>query len=140
MSETTKPPVVVVGVDGSDDSAAAVRWAQHYAEATGGSVHLVTAFDWPHALGIPYATLEGYNPGAEAQKVVEQAASQLSLPAERVEASPKQGSARQVLVDAAAGADLLVVGSRGHSSVGLLIGSVSLYCTQHASVPVVVVR
>lgn len=140
MTETTKTAVIIVGVDGSENSDAAVRWAERYADVTGGSLRLVTAFDWPHALGIPYATLEGYNPGAEAKKVAEKAASQVSLPPDRVEVCPTEGSPRQVLVDAAEGADLLVVGSRGHSSVGLLIGSVSAYCTQHAPVPVVVVR
>ena len=140
MTESGTSPVVVVGIDGSESSGAALRWAEQYAETTGASVHLVTAFEWPHALGIPYPTLEGYNPAAQAKKVAEAAAAQLSLPPGRVVVSFTEGPPRQVLVDAAAKADLLVVGSRGHSTAGLHVGSTSSYCTQQASVPVVVVR
>jgi nucleotide-binding universal stress UspA family protein len=141
MTETIKSPVVVVGVDGSEGCAKAADWAQQYAEATGASVHLVTAFERPHAFGIPYATLEGYSPAAQAKEVADKAAAALSLPAERVQVSVKQGPPRQVLLSVAADADLLVVGSRGHTSIGgLLLGSVSAYCAHHATVPVVVVR
>jgi nucleotide-binding universal stress UspA family protein len=52
-----------------------------------------------------------------------------------------EGNAAQVLLDASAGADLLVVGSRGHGGfASALLGSVSLHCTHHARYPVVVVR
>jgi nucleotide-binding universal stress UspA family protein len=51
-----------------------------------------------------------------------------------------RGHPTQTLLDAAADADLLVVGSRGHSTfAGLLLGSVSQHCVQHAPCPVVVV-
>ncbi|PZS13376.1 MAG: hypothetical protein DLM57_16785 [Pseudonocardiales bacterium] len=50
------------------------------------------------------------------------------------------GHAVQVLIDASVGADVLVVGSRGHGGfVGLLLGSVSAYCAEHGQCPVVVV-
>jgi nucleotide-binding universal stress UspA family protein len=52
-----------------------------------------------------------------------------------------EGHAAEVLVDASAGADLLVVGSRGHGGfVDALLGSVSTYCVQHAQCPVTVIR
>jgi nucleotide-binding universal stress UspA family protein len=51
------------------------------------------------------------------------------------------GPAAPALLDAAAGADLLVVGSHGHGTfAGLLLGSVSLHCATHSPCPVVVVR
>jgi nucleotide-binding universal stress UspA family protein len=51
-----------------------------------------------------------------------------------------QGHPAQVLLDAARGADLLVVGSRGHGTLaGMLLGSVSQHCVQHSPCPVVVV-
>jgi nucleotide-binding universal stress UspA family protein len=54
--------------------------------------------------------------------------------------SPR-GHAAQVLLDACEGADLLVVGSRGHGGfIEALPGSVSQHCMQHASCPVVVIR
>jgi nucleotide-binding universal stress UspA family protein len=51
-----------------------------------------------------------------------------------------QGPPAQVLLDAAAGAQMLVVGSRGHGTLaGMLLGSVSQHCVQHAPCPVVVI-
>ena len=51
-----------------------------------------------------------------------------------------EGHPAQVLIDAADGATLLVVGRRGHGGVvGLLLGSVARACTEHAPCPVVVV-
>jgi nucleotide-binding universal stress UspA family protein len=50
------------------------------------------------------------------------------------------GHPAKVLLDAANGAELLVVGSRGHGTfAGILLGSVSQHCVQHAPCPVVVV-
>lgn len=52
-----------------------------------------------------------------------------------------EGNTAAVLLKAAEGADLLVVGCRGHGGfVGALLGSVSQHCVQHATCPVVVVR
>jgi nucleotide-binding universal stress UspA family protein len=59
----------------------------------------------------------------------------------RVERKTVEGMAAQVLVEEADGADLLVVGSRGHGGfAGLLLGSVSQQCAQHAACPVVIIR
>jgi nucleotide-binding universal stress UspA family protein len=52
-----------------------------------------------------------------------------------------EGNPAGALIDAAKGAQLLVVGCRGHNTLaGLLLGSVSQHCVQHAPCPVVVVR
>jgi Universal stress protein family len=52
-----------------------------------------------------------------------------------------KGQAGQVLVDAAEGADLLVVGCRGHGGLpGVVLGSVSRFCAHHAPCPVVIMR
>ena len=52
-----------------------------------------------------------------------------------------EGNASRVLVDASAGAELLVVGSRGYGAVtDALLGSVSTYCVHHAHGPVTVIR
>jgi hypothetical protein len=52
-----------------------------------------------------------------------------------------EGHAAEVLLRASKGADLLVVGSRGHGGfASAMLGSVSLYCVLHAHCPVVVVR
>jgi nucleotide-binding universal stress UspA family protein len=58
-----------------------------------------------------------------------------------VRARVVEGNAAQVLLDASDGADLLVVGSRGHGGfTEALLGSVSQHCVHHARCPVVVIR
>src|ERR1035438_2141569 len=78
-----------------------------------------------------------------AGKIVADAISSTLDPASDVpvRARVAQGHAAQVLLAAAAGADLLVVGSRGHGGFAeALLGSVSQHCVQHALCPVVIVR
>jgi nucleotide-binding universal stress UspA family protein len=131
---------VVVGVDGSADGAAAVRWAEEYAAMTGADLTLVTAWHWPTSYGVPMAW-EGWDPAVDAEQVVEKAAAGLSLPSERVHVRVECGSAGDVLVRCSAGASALVVGTRGHGTLtGTLLGSVSGYCVHHADCAVVVVR
>ena len=117
-----------------------MRWAEDYAAMTGADLTLVTAWHWPTSYGVPMAW-EGWDPAVDAEQVVEKAVAQLSLPRERVHVKVECGSAGDVLVHAAAGAALLVVGTRGHGTLtGTLLGSVSGYCVHHADCPVVVVR
>ena len=131
---------VVVGVDGSSASAAAVRWAENYAHSTGASVRLVIAWHWPVSYGAPIA-YDGFDPEADARKIVEAAAADLQLPTRQVSVHVVQGVAGDVLVHAAERADLLVVGSRGHGSLAAaLVGSTSSYCVHHAPCSVVIVR
>lgn len=133
-------PTVVVGVDGSDSSAAAVRWAEDYAQTTEASLRLVIAWHWPTSYGIP-VSWEGFDPAGDARAVVDKAAAMLSLPAERVQTSVEQGAAGDVLVKASETADLLVVGCRGHGTLsGALLGSVSTHCAHHSRCSVVIVR
>ncbi len=59
----------------------------------------------------------------------------------KVSSTVREGNAAQVLLEAADGADLLVVGSRGHGGFAeALLGSVSQHCVHHAPCPVVIVR
>jgi nucleotide-binding universal stress UspA family protein len=132
--------VVVVGVDGSPDSILAVKWAEHYAAATGSTLRLVTSWEWAMAYGAPMM-FEGYHPDADAQAVVDKAKANLSLPEDRVEVRVQEGAPGPVLIAASEGAQAVVVGSQGHGAVSkLLLGSVSSYCVHHATCPVVVVK
>jgi nucleotide-binding universal stress UspA family protein len=78
-----------------------------------------------------------------AAKVLNETITEVASPASSVRIHTKvaEGSAAQVLLDAAEGADLLVVGSRGHGGfAGALLGSVSQHCASHSPCPVLIVR
>ena len=140
-------PVIVAGVDGSPSSVSALRWAIAQAGLTGAAVDAVIAWHYPDlassgmAVGAVEPTYGFFRENAE--KIAADAISGAVDPASDVPVSAcvAQGHAAQVLLDASAGASLLVVGSRGHGGFAeALLGSVSQHCVQHASCPVVVVR
>ncbi len=148
MGEENRPvQVVVVGVDGSDESIAALGWARRYAEATGGTVRAVLAWHFPTAAGQPP---EGLVPAPVRQEAEERLRGQLSEAIAKVYHGPSvaapetrlsYGHPAQVLIDESAKADLLVVGHRGRGAfTGMLLGSVSVHCVNRAHCPVVVVR
>jgi len=133
-------PLIVVGVDGSDESVKATAWAAEQARATGGTLELLIVWARPMSYGLPLV-VGGYNPENEAQAVVEKAASGIDLPAERLRTHVVNAAPALALVERSRSADLLVVGSRGHGGFAeLLLGSVSDHCVHHASCTVVVVR
>ncbi|HUB71801.1 MAG TPA: universal stress protein [Acidimicrobiales bacterium] len=144
MSDASNhPKKVVVGVDGSEASLAALDWAMRQAELTGSGVEAVTAWRWPSSFGGPLPLIPDYNPEAEATKTVVAAIAKVrpAHPAIEVRVHVAQGGPAQVLVDASKGAELLVVGNRGFGELaGMLLGSVSEYCVTHAHCPVLVLR
>ncbi|MGH3415166.1 MAG: universal stress protein [Actinocrinis sp.] len=136
---------IVVGVDGSESSVQALRWAARLAELTGASVEAVTAWDFP-----PFYGAGGWAPAIEdvyptdlAAKVLDEAIAQAwdgKAPVE-IGKRAERGGAAKVLIDASDGASLLVVGSRGHSALTeAVLGSVSLACVHHAKCPVTVIH
>lgn len=133
---------VIVGVDGSPSSKAALRWAARNCEATGNTIEAVIAWEYPRNYGWA-VVMEEWHPDVEADKALQQALDDVfgeNRPAGLV-ASSRRGAARSVLIEASEGAEMLVVGSRGHGGfTGLLLGSVSAACAEHAKCPVVVVR
>jgi nucleotide-binding universal stress UspA family protein len=148
MSERdSRVPRIVAGVDGSPCSMAALRWAARQAGLTGSTVEAVIAWQYPAAVTgyawMPIAVVESADYAEIAQKVVAEAISNVDTASGDVSISARvqEGYPAQVLIDAAAGADLLVVGSRGHGGfAGAVLGSVSMHCVHHALCPVVVVR
>ena len=137
-----------MGVDGSPCSVKALRWAIVQAQLMGAGVEAVASWQDPVASG--YYSY-GFSPvftddqdwaaltGMCLQESVAGAVDDLH-PDVQVVTRVVQGHPAQVLLDAAAGAQLLVVGSRGHGTLaGMLLGSVSQHCVQHAPCPVVVV-
>ena len=92
---------------------------------------------------MPAAPEINYDFAEIAAEVVANAIAEVGGQGEPVKISSRvvEGNAAQALLDASAGADLLVVGSRGHGGfVEALLGSVSQHCIHHATCPVVVIR
>jgi nucleotide-binding universal stress UspA family protein len=143
---------IVVGVDGSDGAAEALRWALGEARLRGAEVRVVHAWSVPLVLLVPSAdafgvpepagSLEEVRTALEkgAKKVLD--ASLIGVKADDIVIKRElaEGKAARVLIDAARDANLLVVGTRGLGGfTGLLLGSVSHQCTHHAPCPVVIV-
>jgi nucleotide-binding universal stress UspA family protein len=140
------PPRIIVGVDGSSSSVAALRWAVQQAERTGGTIDAVIAWEFSLvASGFGWAP----NKAFDDTEYRELAAKTLNAAIGDVNPPPSvavnqvvvEGNPALVLLSAAKDADLLVVGHRGHGAVvDALIGSVSVRCLHHATCPVVIVR
>lgn len=139
---------IVVGVDHSPGARAALVFANEEARLRSATIHAVHAWQYGY---IGSVGPEGRLPpvGADIEDV--HRAAEAALEASVREALPDtdveielhaiQGAPAGVLVEASRGADLLVVGSRGHGGfVGLLLGSVGQQCAHHAECPVVIVH
>jgi nucleotide-binding universal stress UspA family protein len=140
---------IIVGVDGSDSSRSALRWAVDEARLRG--ARIVALYAWEPPLSLPDATLV---PEVDLVTVVtdsHEAALQLVTtvveevvgddPDQTVTPVAVEGEAAPALIDAARNADLLVVGSRGLGGFrALLLGSVSQECAHHAPCPVLIHR
>ena len=134
--------LIVVGVDGSDASREALRWAVAEARLRSARLRVVHAW-WAYPMGGAADPPITERVGGDAQSAVEAFVTETvrgeDVDVEVVAVQGRQASA--ALSDAAKGADLLVVGSRGAGGfTGLLLGSVSQQCTYHAPSPVVIVR
>jgi nucleotide-binding universal stress UspA family protein len=143
MSAHLKP--VVVGVDGSPGSLAALRFAAADAAARGTALRLVHAISWPADLMAAQAEYPVHvpHPRAFAEHVIAEAVGivQAEYPSLTIDAHTVFGSAAAALLIEAEQAALVVVGSRGRGGfTGLLAGSTSTHVAVHAHGPVVVVR
>ena len=139
--------MIVVGVDGSESARAALGWAFAEARLRNTALQVVSAWSVPTQIyGASLAPIDLTPPEvfeSAAQRAIADTVDALGTAADglAVERLVVEGGASQVLVEAAKGAELLVVGSRGHGGFGgLLLGSVSQQCAQHATCPVVIVR
>jgi nucleotide-binding universal stress UspA family protein len=143
---------IVVGVDGSDESRAALAWAVEEGRLRQAPVLAIHAWALPviatpSGLGPPSVDVVGELTELKqgAQELIETIVREVAGDASDVEVRPLAVEQRpaSALLDAAEehGAQLIVVGSRGHGGfVSLLIGSVSEQVARHASCPVVIHR
>ncbi|KEI44545.1 universal stress protein [Saccharopolyspora rectivirgula] len=136
------PKTVVVGIDGSDESARALRWAADYVREVGGLVHAITVWHQPVQFGYRLHVSDG--------DLEQQARSSLTKVVEPVKAEypdvdirPRliRGHVVDELVGLSMQADLMVAGNKGHGAfTGMMVGSVALKLVHHARCPVTIVR
>jgi nucleotide-binding universal stress UspA family protein len=150
---------IVVGVDGSEASLVALRWALAEAQLRGSSVRVVHAYQPPPlpateagfgaagGMGMPAVFTDNWDQvrqaaESEAGNLIEHALREAdadSFDGLEIERSAIEGPAARTLIAEAKGAELLVVGSRGRGGfVGLLLGSVSQQVALHPPCPVVI--
>jgi nucleotide-binding universal stress UspA family protein len=135
-------PRVVVGVDGSEQSKQALRWAARFAASAGARVEAIAAWEYPTAYGWGAIPIEG-NLEQDMAKALTATVDEVfgSRRPVDMELLVEQGHPARVLVEASKGALLLVVGSRGHGGFyGLLLGSVSANVAEHAKCPVLIIH
>ncbi|MEU7872090.1 universal stress protein [Dactylosporangium sp. NPDC049140] len=134
---------VVVGVDGGEPSLAALRWAATTAALRGTPLRVLLAYHWR----MPAALAPRGGPAETARRLADMFVADVAgearaaAPGVDVRAEAVPGHPADVLLRAAAGADLLVVGTRGrHRAAGAVLGSVSQQVAMHSACPVAVVR
>jgi len=140
---------IVVGVEGSGGATAALRWAVCEARHRKGCViDVVTAFSPNYVPASPefgFIALDASEIATEVAKMQARVVANVTDLVDGTEVDLRtrmvQGRPVDSLIEASAGAAMLVVGSRGRGGFrGLLLGSVSQQLAQHASCPLVIVR
>ncbi len=141
MTTTSEPQPrkIIVGVDGSASSVAALQLAESLMPLAGDVIHAVAAWQHPFVLS-PYTPME-WNYEEMSQKALDQALTEAfpdGLPA-GLETRTVQGSPAAILIEESKHASMVVVGSRGHGGfAGLLLGSVSSAVAERSACPVLV--
>ena len=136
--------MIVVGVDKSDVSKEALRFALHEASMRGTRLRAVHAWE-SHAIPVTGpGVVAAYDPEtaheAAARLLVEIVQAVVGGRADQVERVTAEGRAGEVILDNAQDAEMIVVGTRAHGSLAeLFLGSVSHHVVRHSRCPVVVV-
>ncbi|GAA2631551.1 universal stress protein [Paractinoplanes durhamensis] len=138
---------IIIGYDRSADSKAAAAWALDEAGRTGAPVEFFFAYEWPTwAPANSTIAAPPVWPGGETDRAVNGmlneavATARLTHPEVSTSISIERASAAGTLIERSAEAGLIVLGSRGHSAVTGLLGSVSVAVSAQAACPVIVVR
>ncbi|CAM04810.1 nucleotide-binding universal stress UspA family protein [Saccharopolyspora erythraea NRRL 2338] len=137
-----KPQTVIAGIDGSEESGNALRWAAEYVQRVGGIVHAITVWSQPVQFGYRLPT-----PDAELETRARNSLETITEPVKAaypdVDIRPRlvRGQIIDEFVGLTEQADLLVLGNKGHGAfTGMMVGSVALKLVHHAKCPVLVVR
>lgn len=138
------PGRIVVGIDCSARSHAILEFAYEEARRRGDTLSVLHAYVAPAYWGVPeFGAVSAPRPHEEIAGEAQDRLSQcVGTPPDDVEVKQVavEGPAARSLLDAAEGADVLIVGTRGHGGfLGLLLGSTCHQVVTHASCPVLVV-
>lgn len=133
---------IVVGVDGSAASIDALRWAVHQAKITGARLEVIAAWEVPWTIMVsPTKADDDYL--RDVRERIDPAIQEGLSDAEGVDVTVRviEWDSAAALISAAAGADMLVIGSHRYGTMkGMHLGSVASYCAHHASCPVMIHR
>lgn len=132
---------IVVGVDASECSDAALDWAGSEAKRSGRSLLLVSVWHWGSTVvSSPMSVLGHHDPYTAGRHILEQSARRARAAGVPVHTWLVEGSPAAALAEISTGAAMLVVGSHGHGAVHRsLLGSVSKGLLSHAHCPVVII-
>jgi nucleotide-binding universal stress UspA family protein len=132
---------IVVGVDGSEASVTALRRGIRLADALNASVEAIATWRMPVDYGA--LTAVEYSPEDDARSILTGAAKSVfgaKVPQWFTEVT-LEGNADEILIEQSRGAEMLIVGSRGHGGIaGVLLGSVSAKVAEHAHCPVLIIH
>lgn len=134
---------ILVGVDGSDASIHALRRGARIAGALKAPLEAITTWEFPIMLDGAYYPMDNWSPENDAQQILANAIDQAygDTPPANLTRTTLQGAPARVLIDASEHASMLILGSRGHGGfAGLLLGSVSAACAEHAHCPVLIMH
>lgn len=140
MDTSTDSDRILVGVDGSASSIAALRYAARIADAFDAPIEAVITWTYPPFSEPAY--IAEWSPELDAREVLDGAiAMAFDGNPPSLTRTVLTGPPARTLIRLSENASMLVLGSRGHGGfVGLLLGSVSAACAEHAHCPVLVVR
>lgn len=130
---------IVVGIDGSESSIGALRLAVELAASSGARVEALSA--WQPYYGTVEMPMPVENLERSARAALAEALAAVDPGNVDVTGAVLEGDPATVLIERSSDADMLVVGTRGRGGfAGLLLGSVSQRCAQHATCPVLIAR
>lgn len=142
MENSGRAKLIVVGVDGSPASAAALRWALAQAVCEGAEVEAITTRERAPAFApavVPHGEITHRHPVGDLHDLVWDASSRLEKAPEVTEVV-LVGDPAEELTRASHHAALLVLGAHGHGkAAGVLLGSVVAECLRRSACPVVVI-
>jgi nucleotide-binding universal stress UspA family protein len=135
-------PHIVVGIDGSRESLAALRWALREAAATGGTAEVVHCWQSHQVSDILFGSPDELHRGSLCMLQNEVAAACRALPRPpHVTQTSRRGRPASVLTDIAAGATMLVLGAHGRTDLhDLTHGKVAASCLKHSGCPVLIIN